>query len=285
MANLQESDINGALFLAPEGNVVRLVSIIRQPIGIVRDIKNGKQKQVTRQDFYDYRRLVPEKRQYRRKPDTQQPQLNLDTAPVSRIPDNKSDQSNKPKVDLTPPGKLKTRSEAHANPENRSFASGKKLNLDAAPVSQATTNKSAQSNKPEVKTEPPDKLKARSEDPSRPKVKSGASGNLKAMSGISGHSKASTQKPSKEKTLKPAAVTMPFNEAVDKFWLKIVDKKAAIGNVSVIGTTIQEAVVAVFNKVGIKCDLVELREMTDKVPDSSSKKLIKSIIDIPRKVT
>jgi hypothetical protein len=285
MANLQESDINGALFLAPEGNVVRLVSIIRQPIGIVRDIKTGKQKQITRQDFYDYRRLVPEKRQYRRKPDTQQPQLNLDTAPVNRIPDNKSGQSNKPKVDLTPPGKTKTRSEALANTEDRSLASGKKLNLDAAPVSQVKDNKSGQSNKPEVKTEPTGKLKARAEAPARPKVKSGASGNFKARSGISGQSRGSTQKPGKEKTLKPAAITMPFNEAVDKFWLKIVDKKAAIGNVSVIGTTIQEAVVAVFNKVGIKCDIAELREMTDKVPDSSSKKLIKSIIDIPRKAT
>ena len=97
--------------------------------------------------------------------------------------------------------------------------------------------------------------------------------------------KASSPKPRSKKAPKPAPVTIPLNEAVEKFWLKIVDKKAAIGNISATGTTMQEAVVAVFNKVGIKCDVAQLREMTDKVPDSAGKKLIKSVLSVPRTAT
>jgi hypothetical protein len=249
MANLQESDVNGTLFLDPDGNVVRLVSIISQPIGIVRDIRTGKQKQVTKQDFNSYRRLVPEKRTYLRKPE--KPQLPiLDT------------------VVMTQDTKIKH--EKPGNSEAKSETSGK------------SKNNSETSIKSKMESETPDNPKVKSEKSDKPKAKSVTISKPKIKSEIRPKSQSNLKTNNKSKVTQPMIPPMSFNEAVDKFWLKILDKKASIGNVSATGNTIQEAAVAVFNKVGIKCNIDQLREMVDKVPDSPGKKLIKSIIDVQK---
>jgi hypothetical protein len=79
MAKIQETDI-GKLFVSIDkpDKVIRLISVVKIPVAVVKDIDGGKMFNLNANEFEPYRRLVPEKRRYRHP----QPQQKLPEMPV-----------------------------------------------------------------------------------------------------------------------------------------------------------------------------------------------------------
>ncbi len=77
MAKIQETDI-GKLFIlqGKPDKVIRLISVAKVPVAVVKDIDSGKMSNLTANEFEPFLRLVPEKRRYRH-PQPQQKLLNM----------------------------------------------------------------------------------------------------------------------------------------------------------------------------------------------------------------